>query len=332
MIKRLQNKVAESRFSLPIASIYGLLMWLPMGVTSNANLQVSLPIFILTTYLVIELNNRNALLRTYSRMVSCSFIFLMLMSPWMINASTLGVLCLFTASISVLFRLYQNRLPSIPIFYTILLLGIVSLVWPPILFFVPLLILVASAYLRSFNFYALLATILAVATPYWLLLPVALYFNKLDLLESHFTTCTDIFNAVVSSEQTQSNVSFLLSDKLQVVVTMSILLVFFFVGTIHFLRNSYKDKIHVRMLYYSIITLASIVLIATIALLLLVPFGQTWAEYLIAILTMLVSPLIAHYITFTNTRITNISFFVFLIIVLLATAFNHAIEANIVQF
>src|SRR3712207_3060608 len=82
MKKRLQNKVAESRMALLITSIYATGIW-AMGHIATHWVQFAL--MFLGTYLMVELNNQNALMRTYSRMHSCSFLAMCCASLFIFN-------------------------------------------------------------------------------------------------------------------------------------------------------------------------------------------------------------------------------------------------------
>ncbi|MDR9825015.1 hypothetical protein RCJ22_05260, partial [Vibrio sp. FNV 38] len=87
MIKRTQNHVAESRFTLPVVVLYAIAVWLASGllipsvpITSEGlwkGAWVQFVCFFVSAYVLVELNNSNALIRIYSRTVSCSFIVLL---------------------------------------------------------------------------------------------------------------------------------------------------------------------------------------------------------------------------------------------------------------
>ena len=99
------------------------------------------------------------------------------------------------------------------------------------------------------------------------------------------------------------------------VVTFGLTLLVGTIGTIHFLRNSYKDKIRTRMLYEMLITLTAF----TTALAVLQP---QYAEQLTGILIVNASVLGAHFFALTSTRITNIAFILLALLAVAATAFN----------
>ena len=84
MLKRTQNKVAESRFTLSVVVAYAIAIWLVSGMlipqlpltTEGIRQGAWIPFvcFMVSAYLMVELNNSNALIRIYSRTVSCSSV------------------------------------------------------------------------------------------------------------------------------------------------------------------------------------------------------------------------------------------------------------------
>ena len=75
VVKRLQNRIAESRMTLTFTAIYAVLVFLASGLVGK-NLWFQFACLAVSTYLMVEFNNVNALLRVYSRMVSCAFLML----------------------------------------------------------------------------------------------------------------------------------------------------------------------------------------------------------------------------------------------------------------
>ena len=70
MIRRLQNQIAESRWALPLTAIYGAAIVVLLGAVER-QMWAQTALLALSTLLMVELNNANALIRIYSRMVSC---------------------------------------------------------------------------------------------------------------------------------------------------------------------------------------------------------------------------------------------------------------------
>ena len=77
-MKRLQNRIAGSRIALPVTALYALIISLANHLIGQS-LWIQLLLLAVSTLLMVQLNNINALIRIYSRMVSCSYLVLMSM-------------------------------------------------------------------------------------------------------------------------------------------------------------------------------------------------------------------------------------------------------------
>ena len=88
-VKRIQNKIADSRLALPVTAIYAVLVCLISGFITQ-HLWAQFAILIVSTYMMLELNNTNALIRIYSRMVSCSYLMLAVMGHFLLVSVPLG--------------------------------------------------------------------------------------------------------------------------------------------------------------------------------------------------------------------------------------------------
>ena len=86
-------------------------------------------------------------------------------------------------------------------------------------------------------------------------------------------------------------------------------------GIIHFVRNSYKDKIRTRMLYEMFITMV----VVTMVFMVLQP---QHSEKIMGILIVSAEPLTGHFLALTSTKVTNIAFIVILATTLIITAIN----------
>ena len=123
-MKRLQNKIAESRFALPVTAVYALTVWLVMCAI-NCRGYAELAVFALSAYLMAELNNRNALIRVYSRMVSCTFLALGTMAaPVTGSLPVLAVQLCFIAAYLLLFSSYQDKRAQGKMFYAFAFIGV----------------------------------------------------------------------------------------------------------------------------------------------------------------------------------------------------------------
>ena len=84
---------------------------------------------------------------------------------------------------------------------------------------------------------------------------------------------------------------------------------------VHFLRNGYKDKIRTRMLYEMLIVMDMVITLFIVA-------QPQHAFMLMGIKTISTSVLAAHFITFTNTRITNVACCALFLSVIAITLYN----------
>lgn len=290
MVKRLQNKIAESRFSLPITAIYSVAVWLAGGLFEN-RLYIQLLLFGLSAYLMVELNNSNSLIRIYSRMVSCSFMMLTLMAAFLFNSTDVWVVqfCMIAAYL-VLFKCYQNKHSQGLVFYAFFFIGIASVFFIQILYFVPFLWIMMKAKLMSFSMRSLLASLIGITAPYWFLAGYFIFNGNADLLLAH----------VKSIAQFEPLFQYDFSNY-HIIITFAYITVIAIIGSLHFLRNSYKDKIRTRMIYEIFITMNTL----TFIFILLQP------QHINPLLSMMIinsSVLAAHFIALTNTKITNITF------------------------
>lgn len=315
MIKRTQNRVAESRFTLPVVVAYSIAVWLASGllipaipITSAELLRgawVQFACFLISAYLMVELNNSNALIRIYSRTVSCSFIVLVCAGCFLFSSlgGAIVQLCMVAACIAA-FHCYQNKLSMGWTYYAFLCVGLASAVFVQILFFVPLLWALMFFRLTSLSWRTYFASIVGLLTPYWFAVPVLFYQGSIDLLWQHFTALTE-FQIPFDFRQ----------------VTVNELLLFIFVvalgitGTIHYWRQKSADGIRIRLLFGCFIQMW----ILTTVFIVLQPQHY---DMLIRILIINVSPLIGHFLSLTYTRITNIAFYVICSVALLMTLFN----------
>lgn len=302
---QLQKIVAGSRLTLPATALYGLAIWFISGAIQH-QWWIQLVCYVLSTYLMVQLNNFNALIRVYSRAITSAFIILSCVACFIFPSLEGGIATLgLIASLLTLFATYQNREATGWIYYTFLILGLISLAKVHLLMFIPvywiLMIFLSSLSLRTF-----IASLLGLLTPYWIGITaeVLLHQDDLSLFTGHFLPLTEItfFTAYDSIP-----LSHYLTYAFLVILTVT--------GIIHFLRTSYNDKIRTRQFYYSI-------MLFDIVVLTLLPLFPQYHDLLFRPAIILTSPLIGHFIALTHTKITNIAFYVILIAALVLTGFN----------
>lgn len=302
--KRLQNRIAESKLALPITVVYAFLVYLACGLfTSHSWFQVAC--LVVSAFLMVGLNNLNALIRIYSRMVSCSFLVLSVMACFVLESVSGAVVQIcFIAYYMAVFHAYQDKLATAWSFYSFLCIGIASTMFIQILFLVPILWILHGTNILALSGRTFWASVIGLISPYWFIGGYYAYTQQLDTLVNHIMGITRFQPLFDYSTIT-----------MQQMLTFGFILLVALIGIVHFLRSSYNDKIRTRMIYETFITVD----ICCIIFLILQPQHY---DQLIRIIIINTAPLIAHYIALTRTAITNITFLVLTAGMLALTAYN----------
>lgn len=304
IVKRFQNRVAESRIALPVTGVYAFAVC-TLGGLFTEQLWVQFVLLAVSSFLMMELNNVNALIRIYSRMVSCSFLVLAVMSQYLVVDVRCGIVqACFIAFYLFLFSAYQDNRAMGRVFYAFLMLGIASTMFVQILFFVPLVWVLLCTNLMVRSFRAFVSSLFGLLVPYWFMMAYYLYIDDVDSLLDHFLQIAQFGPVLGWMDMPVSHI-----------LTAAYVVILAVVGMIHFRLNNYKDKIRTRMLFeiFSVLALAAIVFMI---------LQPQHVDYLLALLIVSTSPMIGHYIALTNTFITNISFYVMLVVALIITCVN----------
>ena len=307
-MKRLQNKIAESRLTLPMTAAYASLVWALGGAVVD-QMWMQFACFVLTTYVIMELNTTYVLLRTYSRMVSCVFLCLTCCSSFLFPAIDGGIVALcYSIMFMPLFNGYQDRTSPGWNFYAFLALGVASLLWVQILYFVPLMWLYMVFGLRSMSWRTFMASLIGLITPYWFAALWFIFTEDIETPIAHFTQLAQfmpLYNLLPAYESLGASRCLTFAIVTPMIVT----------GIVHYLRKKYNDKLNTRM-YYSVFIVNTIAAL-TFTILQLQHFDFTFR---IAIVSG--SPAIAHFLTHTRTLVTNISFIVMLTATVALTIVN----------
>ena len=308
---QLQKIVAGSRLTLPVTVLYGLALWFISG-TIQHQWWVQLFCFILSAYLMVLLNNFNALIRIYSRSITSAFIILSGVACFLFPSLEGGFVTVgLIASLLTIFATYQDREAAGWSFYTFLILGIASLAKVHLLVLIPLywiiMVLLSSLSLRTF-----IASLFGLLTPYWICIAIVLmlYQGDVSLFTDHFKPLAE---TVFFADYENIPLSHYLTYAFLVILSVT--------GIIHFLRTSFNDKIRTRQFYYSIMFLDIVVLV-------LLPVFPQQYDLLFRPAIILTSALIGHFIALTHTKITNIALYIILTAALLLTGFNLWISFN----
>lgn len=304
MAKQFQNRVAESGLILPITAGITFMVWLLCGLIAHG-WWGQLLCFIATTYLMVELSNSNALLRIRSRMVSCTFLVLSCTSCFTFGSmpAAFTQLC-FVAATTFLFRLYQDNQSPGRTFYAFACIGLSSFSFVQIFYLVPLIWIVMASQLQAFSMRTWLASLLGLACPYWFAMVYYFYVQDFTALALHFDPLLSLPVPHGYSLLTFSHIAaFLL-----VIILMT-------TGIIHFLMHGYEDKIRIRQLY------SYYIMISFVLVLFLILQPQHYDIYM-GLLIATASPLIAHYMTLTHTKTSNIIFIVSILLSFLLVIYH----------
>ncbi len=304
-MKLLQNRIAESGLVLPAMVAYGVAVWLAAGLVTH-NWWPQLLCFALSAYLMVETNNAFALLRVRSRMVSGVFIALLCTMSFLFGSLSGGLVQLFfIITLLLLLSTYQDTSALGHIFYAFVFLGLSSVLSAHVLLLIPLLWLLMGFQLQSLSWRGLMASVIGLVTPWWFLCLWFLYLRDFTPLAHHFASLATfaplprVYASVTTGQW----------------ITWALALILTLTGVIHFWRQSIDEKIRTRMLYGLFTWLSAACLLFTA----LQP--QHFDPYM-RIAAVCSSPLIAHFLTLTSTRITNIAFFVIAAATLAVTVVN----------
>jgi len=302
--KRLQNIVAESGLTLPIVALYTGIVWLLAGMATH-HWWIQFAVLGVSAYLFVEMNNSNALIRVRNRMVGSTFLVISSAPCFMFESlsGSLFMLCILI-SLLFLFQSYQEEENARPIFYGYLFIGLASLIWIDILYFVPLLWILNYSLLQSLSIRTWMASVIGLVTPYWFLTPWVLFQRAFEPLADHFSALTDFQFPIP-----------ILSLSIGQILPFILTLIIALTGIIHFLLKSYEDRIRIRMLY---LFFAWTGLFATAFLL----FQPQHYDYLMRILIICACPFVAHFFTLTHSKLSNSFFVVVIVLFLLTTVAN----------
>lgn len=298
-----RHNVVTSTLTLPLMSIVMLITW-TIPFLTDLKLWSGLVATYFIGYLIMELNNRNALLRIRSRMMSSTFLLLMSVCPFLHSwtADFIPAICLIL-SYFMLFSSYQQIRPEGYVFHAYLFLGIGSIVYPPML-------VLAIAYyfsmlfqLRSFTGRSLMAGLFGLLTPYWFYAAYAIWNNQLD---TAFTYLYTWFKPQPPDYH--------LLD-LSKWITMGVVFFYTIISFVHFFHTAYNDKIRTRMLFYVI---ATVQVFLTVGIVLMPNSFELQLRLFIANSSLL----IAHYFSLGKGRFFNVWFNITLLVLFALGTFN----------
>ena len=284
MIRRLQNRIAESRVALPVTLTY-LAAFMVIQVLLGHDTWFQMALLAISSY---------------SRMVSCSYIVMTTAANFLLSSTNvawaqMGLIVFFI----FLLHAYQDGRGAGWVFYAFAALSLASIPFVHVLYLVPLLWIILGTNILALSLRTFLASLLGLMVPYWFIGAYAIVFQHLDWLGAHFVALAHpgvVFDLTVLNDHQ--------------VLTFIFLMIIAALGSVHFLMFSYQDKIRTRMIYEMFITLS----VCCLLLMLVFP-----ALFLAIVVT---APLIGHFLALTHSRLSNIIFFVIIAAALLLTIYN----------
>lgn len=239
-------------------------------------------------------------------MVSCAFLVLGTMTIAAIGSiQVLTVQLCFIIAYLLLFSFYQEKQAQGRMFYTFACIGTASIVFPQAIFFVPVIWILAGTNLRAFSGRNFWASIIGLTAPYWFYIGYCALTGNMNYINELLDVQIWDMSQSIMTVQIQPDVA----------VSLSVITLTSIIGVIHFLRDSYKDKIRTRMIY-------ELFIIMSIFIITFIIVQPQHVEMLTALLTVNAAILTGHFIALTNTRAANIVFCSLTVIALAATAFN----------
>lgn len=304
MARRLQSRIAGSKLALPVVSVYTIGIWLLAGLLSH-QWWLQFGLFVLATFLMMQLNNLNSLVRIYSRMVSCTFLALMCCASFLFPSvpGTFMQTC-FIGALLVLFTSYQDKQSTGTMYYAWLLIGMASLSFVQVLYYLPLLWLLTATTLQSLTWKSWGASLLGLLTPYWVAVCWLTVQGDFSPLVSHFAGLADFSMPFQTLTLTDGQTA-----------TAALVVLMALTGTIHYMRQYHDDRIRTRLIYSFFIWTG----IFTLVFLLLQPQHY---DFLMRILIVCTAPLMGHFLALTSTKITQAAFFFYIGVTLMITGYN----------
>ena len=172
------------------------------------------------------------------------------------------------------------------------------------MFFVPFLWLMMAFSLMAFSSKMLWASLMGIITPYWFTVGIAAYLGKMDWMVTHFASIACFHQVLDYTCLTKTQL-----------ITFVFVLMIAMMSIGHYMWKRRLDRIRTRMIYHFFITFDLIII-------LFIALQPQHFSVLFAMMIVCTSPLIAHFIAHTHSRLSNITFYIVLVITLILTALN----------
>lgn len=305
---RLQNRISGSMLTLPVCAVITLLLWgFPLRegegmflarLSFTAPCLVALACVALIAYVLVEMNNVNMLIRVRSRLVSSVWLVSAAVVPLLhtYNKGLVAAVCLSVAYYQ-LFKTYQAPGSQLNAFHSALMLSAGSLFVPHLLFFLPFFLWHQTVFLRSVTLRSLGAVLLGIFLPFAIVGGHAMVSEDPTFLFQWAESLSRYYPLSSEAYQTLT---------LQQWASWGVISLWGWIGMVHYLSTSYRDRIQTRMLLY-VFVCQFLVIEAFVA------FQPQHLDDWMPLLMVTASPLTAHFFALTGSRFTNALFLVALL-------------------
>jgi len=301
--RNLRSRITTGSYTLPTAAIATAVLWAMVALRVDGAWG-GLGLMCVTTYLLVELNNRNALLRVRSRMVSSAYLAIMATAPFFYVWTTAMLPAVaLVAAYFPLFAAYQQPRAAASVFNVSLLLSLGSMAYPPLLLLVVIVFFGIVFPLRALSWRTFLALVFGVLIPYWFMAGFAIWEGHLD------TAFLPFIAAFRFSPPCYATLS--LPERLVALYVALLSLV----AIAHYIRTAYNDKIRTRM-YFDVIIFVEVAIGIAVAL------QPQRADVLLRLFIVNSAPLIAHHLTLARGWWANAWFLLCLIALVAIVGFN----------
>ena len=285
----------------------GSLLWntaMSFGMPDWANLLASFVLYALIGYFLIELNNAFAIIRMRASVQTSLYFLLVTACPGMhlLYAGDIAAIA-FLLSLYFLFKSYQQSRPSGNLFHSFVFIGAGSLLFPQLMYFIPIWLIGAYNF-KSLTPRSFCGALIGLSVPYWFLLGHAIFHKEMELFYEPFKELVhlkpvDLLNGFEQWE----------------VVTLAYLAVLFIISTIHCVVAGYEDKIQTRGYLHFLIFLS-------LCIFFFILLQPQHTMNLLSLLFITASILIAHLFVLTNNKLSNCFFICSMIALILLFGFN----------
>ena len=329
-MRKKQNRILTSRLTLPLVLLVVLLRWLIL-LAGDYSLWQEFLLFIVNILLFRDVNHTNALVSQRGRIVLAVYAVLMSLIPeTLADIHVLAVQFFVLLAIRMLFMTYQHSDSNGQKYFAYLFIGLASLLWHPIVLFVPLMLIGERYCFMSFGAKSMWACLLGLLTPYWLIMPVAVIISGLSDVMSRMLAVYDNMTHLGENFHYTNLLESYGGMPLTSLLSVLLLLVLLLIGVVHYMRNSFTDRIQVRMYYNFFMILASGVVIAGLLLPQMSLYGRSAIGYLWSVLILCATPLLSHCLSISSSRSSIVASYVIttVIAILLLTSLTTSLTTS----